>query len=125
MGKKYIKRLLGVPNRSFFLFGPRGVGKSTWIKKTMRGALFFNLLDYSLYLELSQNPMKLEALAGNIPEGSWIAIDEIQKIPTLLDEVHRLMEKKRVAVCVMRFISQEVTPRRSQPTGWPGRHPQS
>jgi predicted AAA+ superfamily ATPase len=101
MEKKYIKRLLGVPNRSFFLFGPRGVGKSTWIKKTMRGALFFNLLDSSLYLELSQNPMKLEALAGNIPEGSWIAIDEIQKIPTLLDEVHRLMEKKgwQFALC--------------------------
>jgi predicted AAA+ superfamily ATPase len=101
MEKKYIKRLLGVPNRSFFLFGPRGVGKSTWLKKTMGGALFLNLLDSSLYLELSQNPMILEALAGNIPEGSWIVIDEIQKIPTLLDEVHRLMEKKgwRFALC--------------------------
>jgi predicted AAA+ superfamily ATPase len=101
MGKKYIKRLLGVPNRSFFLFGPRGVGKSTWLKKTMGGALFFNLLDSSLYLEFSQNPMKLEALAGNIPEGSWIVIDEIQKIPALLDEVHRLMEKKgwQFALC--------------------------
>jgi predicted AAA+ superfamily ATPase len=95
MGKKYIKRLLDVPNRSFFLFGPRGVGKSTWLKKTMGDALFVDLLDSSLYLELSQNPMNLEALAGNIPEGSWIVIDEIQKIPTLLDEVHRLMEKKR------------------------------
>jgi predicted AAA+ superfamily ATPase len=101
MEKKYIKRLLGVPNRSFFLFGPRGVGKSTWLKKTMEGAPFFNLLDSSLYLEFSQNPMKLEALAGNIPEGSWIVIDEIQKIPTLLDEVHRLMEKKgwQFALC--------------------------
>jgi predicted AAA+ superfamily ATPase len=95
MEKEYIKRLLGVPNRSFFLFGPRGVGKSTWLEKTMQDALFFNLLDSSLYLELSQNPANLEALAGNIPEGSWIVIDEIQKIPTLLDEVHRLMEKKR------------------------------
>jgi len=95
MEKIYIKRLLRVPNRSFFLFGPRGVGKSTWLEKTMGDALFFDLLDSSLYLELSQNPMNLEALAGNIPEGSWIVIDEIQKIPTLLDEVHRLMEKKR------------------------------
>lgn len=95
MRKIYIERLLGVPNRSFFLFGPRGVGKSTWLEKTMGNALFVNLLDSSLYLELSQNPMNLEALAGNIPEGSWIVIDEIQKIPTLLDEVHRLMEKKR------------------------------
>lgn len=95
MEKMYIERLLGVPNRSFFLFGPRGVGKSTWLEKTMGDALFFDLLDSSLYLELSQNPMNLEALAGNIPEGSWVVIDEIQKIPALLDEVHRLMEKKR------------------------------
>lgn len=95
MEKTYIKRLLDVPNRSFFLFGPRGVGKSTWLEKTMGDALFFDLLDSSLYLELSQNPMNLEALAGDIPEDSWIVIDEIQKIPTLLDEVHRLMEKKR------------------------------
>ena len=95
MEKIYIKRLLGMPNRSFFLFGPRGVGKSTWLEKTMRDALFFDLLDSSLYLELSQNPMNLEALAGNLPEDSWIVIDEIQKIPPLLDEVHRLMEKKR------------------------------
>ena len=95
MKKIYIKRLLGVPNRSFFLFGPRGVGKSTWLEKSMGDALFFDLLDSSLYLELSQNPMNLEALAGDIPEGSWIVIDEIQKIPALLDEVHRLMEKKR------------------------------
>ena len=101
MEKIYIKRLLDVPNRSFFLFGPRGVGKSTWLEKTMQDAVFFNLLDSSLYLELSQNPTNLEALAGNIPEGSWIVIDEIQKIPTLLDEVHRLMEKKgwRFALC--------------------------
>jgi predicted AAA+ superfamily ATPase len=101
MEKIYIKRLLGVPNRSFFLFGPRGVGKSTWLEKTMGDALFFDLLDSSLYLELSQNPISLEALAGNIPEGSWVVIDEIQKIPALLDEVHRLMEKKgwRFALC--------------------------
>jgi predicted AAA+ superfamily ATPase len=95
MEKIYINRLLRVPNRSFFLFGPRGVGKSTWLEKTMGDALFFDLLDSSLYLELTQNPMNLEALTGNLPEDSWIVIDEIQKIPPLLDEVHRLMEKKR------------------------------
>jgi len=95
MEKIYIERLLGVPNRSFFLFGSRGVGKSTWLEKKMPDALFFNLLDTSLYLELSHNPMNLEAMAGNLPDDSWIVIDEIQKIPPLLDEVHRLMEKKR------------------------------
>ncbi len=101
MEKVYIKRLLKVPNRTFFLFGSRGVGKSTWLEKSMPGALFFDLLDSSVYLELSRNPLNLEAMAGNLPGDSWIVIDEIQKIPTLLDEVHRLIEKKkwRFALC--------------------------
>ncbi len=101
MKNNYIPRLLRVPGRSFFLFGPRGVGKSTWLKKNMPDAFFFDLLDSSLYLEFSRNPASLEAMIGNIPEDSWIVIDEIQKIPTLLDEVHRLIEKKnwRFALC--------------------------
>jgi predicted AAA+ superfamily ATPase len=52
-------------------------------------------LDSTLYLELARNPGGLEALGGNRPEGSWIVLDEIQKIPQLLDEVHRLMELRR------------------------------
>lgn len=95
MEKIYIERLLEAPNRSFFLFGSRGVGKSTWLEKKIPDALFINLLDSSLYLELSHNPTHLEAMAGNLPDDSWIVIDEIQKVPSLLDEVHRLMEKKR------------------------------
>lgn len=91
----FINRFLQVPNRSFFLFGPRGVGKTTWLKEAMPSAFFFDLLDSALYLELSQNPGHLEAMAGNLQENSWIVIDEIQKIPHLLDEVHRLMETRR------------------------------
>lgn len=101
MKKVFINRLLKVPNRSFFLFGPRGVGKTTWLKEVLPNAFFFDLLDSSLYLELSQNPGHLEAMAGDLPEDSWVVIDEIQKIPHLLDEVHRLMETKgwRFALC--------------------------
>lgn len=95
MEMKYIPRLLKVPNRSFFLFGPRGVGKSTWLKSVLPNALYIDLLDASLFLELSQFPNRLEAIAGNLPEKSWIVIDEIQKIPDLLDEVHRLIENRR------------------------------
>lgn len=95
MRRAHITRLLKVPNRSFFLFGPRGVGKTTWLKDVLPEASFFDLLDSSLYLELSQRPGDLEAMAGNLPQDSWVVIDEIQKIPNLLDEVHRLMETKR------------------------------
>lgn len=90
-----IPRLLRRPDRSFFLFGPRGTGKSTWLKEVLPGAPRFDLLDASLYLELSRDPHRLEALIGNRPSGTWVVLDEIQKVPQLLDEVHRLMETRR------------------------------
>ncbi len=101
MKKRHVKRLLKLPDRSFFLFGPRGVGKTTWLRKVLPDASFFDLLDSSLYLELAQKPGNLEAMVGNLPKDSWVVIDEIQKIPRLLDEVHRLMENRgwRCALC--------------------------
>lgn len=88
-----IPRLLKCPGRSFFLFGPRGTGKSTWLSQVLPEALSLDLLDASLYLELTRDPHRLEALIGGRKRGAWIILDEIQKIPPLLDEVHRLMEK--------------------------------
>jgi len=101
MKKDHIRRLLEAPERSFFLFGPRGVGKTTWLRHAFTEAAFFDLLDPSLSLELSQKPGNLEAMVGKMPEDSWVVIDEIQKIPDLLDEVHRLMETRgwRFALC--------------------------
>ena len=95
MEARHIDRLLRAPNRSFFLFGPRGVGKSTWLRDMLPEAFYADLLESSLYLELSQDPGRLEPAAGNLPEGSWLVIDEIQKVPDLLDEVHRLMERRQ------------------------------
>ena len=101
MKEKPIIRLLKPPDRSFFLFGPRGVGKTTWLKNVLSEAIYFDLLDASLFLELSQNPGHLGPMIGERPENSWIVVDEIQKIPELLDEVHRLIETKgwRFALC--------------------------
>jgi predicted AAA+ superfamily ATPase len=90
---KNIQRLLKCPGRSFFLFGPRGTGKSTWLSQALPDAFSLDLLDASLYLELSRDPHRLEALIGSRKKGAWIILDEIQKVPPLLDEVHRLMEK--------------------------------
>lgn len=90
-----ISRLLQRPDRSFFLFGPRGTGKSTWLKQVLPEAMSFDLLDASLFLELTKDPHRLEALIGDRPAGGWVVLDEIQKVPTLLDEVHRLMESRR------------------------------
>lgn len=90
-----VPRLLGPPSRSFFLFGPRGVGKSTWLRTVFPHSPRIDLLDSSLFLELSADPHRLEALCGSLNAGAWVVIDEIQKIPQLLDEVHRLMEERR------------------------------
>lgn len=101
MKKFHVMRLLRLPDRSFFLFGPRGVGKTTWLREVLPDASYFDLLDSSLYLELFQKPGNIEAMVGDLQENSWVVIDEIQKIPGLLDEVHRLMETKgwRFALC--------------------------
>ncbi|MCX5908968.1 MAG: AAA family ATPase [Deltaproteobacteria bacterium] len=96
-----IPRLLQRPERSFFLFGPRGTGKSTWLQQVLPDAFRLDLLDSSLFLELSRDPHRLEALISSRPAGTWVVLDEIQKVPSLLDEVHRLMElhRWRFALC--------------------------
>ena len=88
-------RLIRPPkDKSFFLFGPRGTGKSLWVRTTFPHALYLDLLESELYVTLSASPQRLSNL---IPKGhkDWIILDEVQKIPALLDEVHRLIEKER------------------------------
>lgn len=88
-------RIIKYPdNKSFFLFGPRGTGKTTWVKKTFPNAAYIDLLESRLFNDLLADPQRLE----NFIPGSfknWIIIDEVQKIPELLNEVHRLIEKNR------------------------------
>jgi predicted AAA+ superfamily ATPase len=101
IGKEQVSRLLGVPDTSFFLFGARGTGKSTWLRSALPDAIYLDLLDASLQLELTADPHRLEALIGAPCAGQWIVLDEVQKIPPLLSEVHRLIEAKgwRFALC--------------------------
>lgn len=79
---------------SLFLFGPRGTGKTSFLRSRLPDALYLDLLDTSLYSILKANPNRLASL---IPSGykNWIILDEVQKIPKLLDEVHRLIELNR------------------------------
>jgi len=85
-------RLLA-PNRevSFFLFGPRGTGKSHWARTNFPDAIYLDLLDVDLFTGLQAAPHRLEGLVS-VDESATIVIDEIQKVPALLDEVHRLIE---------------------------------
>jgi uncharacterized protein len=80
--------------KSFFLFGARGTGKTTWLRQHLPKALFINLLQSDFYAPLLANPGHLRDL---IPPGhqDWIVVDEIQRVPELLNEVHELIESKR------------------------------
>jgi len=89
----YSRTIKPPKNKSFFLFGPRGTGKSTWVQSVFSGSLYLDLLESELYTLLLASPQRLETL---IPPGygGWVVIDEIQRIPELLNEVHRLIEKR-------------------------------
>jgi predicted AAA+ superfamily ATPase len=83
-----------IQKNSFFLFGPRATGKSSLIQAQLPGSLIFDLLDSDVYEELAKRP---KALAEKILDPKQlVVIDEIQKLPILLDEVHRLIESKKV-----------------------------
>jgi len=88
-------RLIKPPkDKSFFLFGPRGTGKTTWVKSNFTKALYLDLLEAELFNDLIANPQRLENF---IPKNfnDWVIIDEVQRIPELLNEVHRLIEKNK------------------------------
>lgn len=85
-------RLLPTPRQSIFLFGPRGTGKSTWIRARFPDTPTYDLLDTGEALRLTREPSALYRELVSLPPASWVVIDEVQKVPALLDEVHRLME---------------------------------
>jgi predicted AAA+ superfamily ATPase len=96
----YIQRKLNLPDllakKSFFLFGPRSTGKSSLIDHQLATqALVIDLLQGDVFLQLSAKPWELAGIIeAHKGEFKYVIIDEIQKIPQLLDEVHHLIEKK-------------------------------
>ena len=89
-------RILEPPGRhSFFLFGPRGVGKTAWVRGALPGAQYFDLLDHGLYASLLAAPERLGEMIG-AGHRDWVVIDEVQRVPELLNEVHRLIESRKL-----------------------------
>jgi predicted AAA+ superfamily ATPase len=86
-----------IKRKSLFLFGPRQTGKTFLLKKRFPAARFYNLLLSDVFFRFSQRPHLLrEELISPIDHGQPIIIDEIQKLPVLLDEVHNLIEEKHL-----------------------------
>jgi len=89
-----LKRILKAPNQSFFLMGPRGSGKSTWFRSTFPDAHVIDLLSEETYQRLLANPGLFADELRALAPGSWVIVDEMQRLPNLLNEVHRFIEKK-------------------------------
>ena len=86
-----IQRIIDLHNDSVFLWGARQVGKSTLVKKLYANAIFYDLLKSDEYFRLQRKPQLLREELEFYGSDTLVIIDEIQKIPQLLDEVHWLI----------------------------------
>jgi len=110
-----IKRILNLDNEyndSTFVWGARQVGKTTLIKETYPDAVFYDLLLAKDFERLLRNPSLLGEDLATLNKGETVVIDEIQKIPQLLDEVHALIFSKNI-----RFILSGSSPRKLKRQG--------
>ena len=69
-------RRMARPIRSFFLFGPRGTGKSTWLRHVLPGACWYDLLHSEVYLRLLADPSEFRREIDALPAGTWVVVDE-------------------------------------------------
>lgn len=91
--------LAEIQEDSLFLWGARQTGKSTLLKTLFPRARYYDMLNSKLYRDLSRNPSLLREQSALLPKGEIVIIDEVQKVPELLDEVHALIQDRQ-----LRFI---------------------
>ena len=91
------KRIFDVESKldeGMFLFGARQTGKSTLLKERFKGAIYYDLLNPRVRKALKLNPNSLWEALQDKPAGTLVIVDEIQKVPDLLDVVHSLMVER-------------------------------
>jgi len=94
LGCMYHRMCSPINDYSFFLFGPRGTGKSTWLKSNYEDTLYIDLLDSEIYRRLLAKPERIESMIPR-DRNEWIIIDEVKKNPALLNHVHRMIENRK------------------------------
>ncbi len=87
-------RLLPLPERTFFLFGPRGTGKTTWLQQVLGKAHRVDLLLEREFVRFVRDPGRFAKEVEALPAKSWIVVDEVQRLPALLDEVQSLIARR-------------------------------
>lgn len=90
-----VRRFFPLPEQSFFLFGPRGTGKSTWLRHVFPDALIIDLLKPAVHRPLDSRPERLTEIIAGAPRSEVVVIDEVQRVPELLSVVHSLIEERR------------------------------
>ncbi|HVO28132.1 MAG TPA: DUF4143 domain-containing protein [Candidatus Margulisiibacteriota bacterium] len=98
------RRTLHLPaagTETFFLWGPRQTGKTTLLRQSYPDAFWIDLLKAEEYRRYLQNPERLREELTTRPAVRQVVVDEVQKVPQILDEVHWLIENRRVqfALC--------------------------
>ncbi len=93
---KIYRRSLEAPATSFFLFGMRGVGKTTWARDRFPDAVWVDLLREDVYQAHLVDPHLLRGRLADVPADGWVVVDEIQRIPSLLNDIHSLIEERRI-----------------------------
>jgi len=95
------RRLTRLPRGSFFLLGVRGVGKSTWAARVLPGAHRIDLLDERRHQDYLGDPGLFAGELAALAPGAWVIVDEVQRIPGLLNEVHRFIESRRLKFALL------------------------
>ncbi len=108
-----LARYLNPAKKSFFLFGPRGTGKSLWVKEQFKKALFLDFLSPEVFRAYSAYPERLREIIAANPGKTDIALDEIQKVPQVLSVIHSLIEERKE----LRFIMTGSSSRKIKKTG--------
>src|SRR3989338_463316 len=92
------ERLLEInlpPAKSAFLWGPRKVGKSTWIRRHMESALVIDFLKTDVFADYASRPSLLRERYSDTKR--LVVIDEVQKVPDILDEVQWLIDNHGIS----------------------------
>ena len=89
-----VSRFLPIPASSFFLFGPRGTGKTTLLTECFPEALRIDLLQPEVYRRFSARPERLVELVTGGPAAQVVVLDEVQRIPEMLNVIHDLIERR-------------------------------
>ncbi len=111
-------RALPLPERSFFMFGPRGTGKTTWLRQELPAARWYDLVRDREVLRLTRDPELFSQEVQALPRGAWVVVDEVQRLPALLNDVQDLIARRGHRV---RFAltGSSASRRTCWPCAWP------